>query len=337
MHLAMEKNKDLITFGLGINDPKRIFGTTKGLLERFGKERVFEVPTSENTMTGVQVGLALTGIPSVVTHQRLDFFLLAMDQLVNSAAKWNFMFGGKQSIPIVIRLIIGKGWGQGPTHSQALHAWFSHIPGLKVIAPSTPKDAKELLLASIEDPNPIIFIEHRWLHESIGEVPNGYLIGDIGKVNTVNEGDDVTVIGSSFLTAKLTNLMEHLKKSGIEGDLIDLRSYSPLDWDSIYKSVIKTGRLIVFDYGNSTGSIAGEIIARVAENCHHALKAPPVRFAVEDLPEGSSPAYTNGLYFKDQDMIDAIIRTSGKTSLEKIQIKTDLPHDVPGPEFKGPF
>ena len=169
LHLAMGKDNRLVAFGLGINDPKRIFGTTSGLVEKFGPDRVFDTPTSENTMTGVQVGLALAGIPSIVTHQRLDFFLLAMDQLVNSAAKWHFMFGSQQSVPITIRLIIGKGWGQGPTHSQALHAWFSHIPGLKVIAPSNPRDAKEMTLAAIEDPNPVLILEHRWLHNSLGE------------------------------------------------------------------------------------------------------------------------------------------------------------------------
>ena len=160
----MKKNKNLICFGLGVNDSLKFFGTTMGLEEKFGKERAFETPTSENAMTGIGIGMSLYKNPCVMMHQRLDFFLLAMDQLVNSAAKWRFMFGGQNSVPITIRLIVGKGWGQGPTHSQSLQSWFAHIPGLKVVMPALPSDAYNLLKASIRDPNPVIFIEHRWLH-----------------------------------------------------------------------------------------------------------------------------------------------------------------------------
>ena len=144
LHQAMEIDSSVICYGLGVTDPKAVFGTTQKLEERFGSERVFDMPTSENAMTGVAIGAALNGIKSVVTHQRVDFFLLAMDQIVNSAAKWHYMFGGQNTIPITIRLIIGRGWGQGPTHSQNLQAWFAHIPGLKVVMPTTPKDAKGL-------------------------------------------------------------------------------------------------------------------------------------------------------------------------------------------------
>ena len=160
----MNKNKNLVCFGLGINDSLNFFGTTKGLEEKFGSERVFETPTSENAMTGIGIGMSLNNNPCVMMHQRLDFFLLAMDQLVNSAAKWHFMFGGKKNVPITIRLVVGKGWGQGPTHSQSLQSWFAHIPGLKVVMPAFPQDAYNLLKKSIRDPNPVIFIEHRWLH-----------------------------------------------------------------------------------------------------------------------------------------------------------------------------
>lgn len=337
LHLAMEKDSNLVAFGLGINDPKRIFGTTTGLVEKFGFERVFDTPTSENTMTGVQVGLALAGIPSIVTHQRLDFFLLAMDQLVNSASKWHFMFGSQQSVPITIRLIIGKGWGQGPTHSQALHAWFSHIPGLKVIAPSNPRDAKELTLAAIEDPNPVVILEHRWLHNSLGEIDDSYSLGEIGKVQTLTKGNDVTVVGSSFLTAKLQGLNTLIKDSNLNIELLDLRSYSPIDWEGIFESVRRTGKLIVFDYGHTSGSIAGEIIAKVTENCFSALKEPPIRFAVKDIPEGTSFGYTKDLYFKDEDMINAIFKAAGITIRRKFELKSTTPHDVPSQDFSGPF
>jgi pyruvate dehydrogenase E1 component beta subunit len=337
LHLAMEKDSNLVAFGLGINDPKRIFGTTSGLVEKFGQDRVFDTPTSENTMTGVQVGLALAGIPSIVTHQRLDFFLLAMDQLVNSAAKWHFMFGSQQPVPITIRLIIGKGWGQGPTHSQALHAWFSHIPGLKVIAPSNPRDAKELTLAAIEDPNPVLILEHRWLHNSLGEFDDSYSLGEIGKVRSLTQGKDVTVVSSSFLTAKLLGLNALIKDLELDMELLDLRSYSPIDWEGIFESVRRTGSLIVFDYGHTSGSIAGEIIAKVTENCFSSLKEPPVRFAVKDLPEGTSFGYTRDQYFKDEDMICAIFKAAGKTLAREIELRSTTPHDVPSEDFKGPF
>ena len=171
LFIAMKKEKKVICFGLGIDDPKRIFGTTIGLKEKFGKNRVFDTPTSENALTGVAIGAGLVGYRSIMVHQRLDFFLLAMDQLVNGAAKWHFMFGGQNYVPLTIRLIIGRGWGQGPTHSQNLQAWFAHIPGLKVVMPATARDAKGLLLSSIFDNNPVVFLEHRWLHNLEGEVP----------------------------------------------------------------------------------------------------------------------------------------------------------------------
>jgi pyruvate/2-oxoglutarate/acetoin dehydrogenase E1 component len=337
LHLAMEQDNTLVAFGLGINDPKRIFGTTNGLVEKFGHDRVFDTPTSENTMTGVQVGLALAGIPSVVTHQRLDFFLLAMDQLVNSAAKWHFMFGSQQPVPITIRLIVGKGWGQGPTHSQALHAWFSHIPGLKVIAPSNPKDAKEMTLAAIADPNPVLILEHRWLHNSLGEFDDSYSPGEIGKAVLLSQGKDVTVIGSSFLTAKLLGLNSVIKDFGLEIDLIDLRSYSPIDWETIFASVRRTGRLVVFDYGHTTGSIAGEIIAKVTENCFSSLRDAPIRFAVNDLPEGTSFGYTRDLYFKDEEIVHVIFKAAGKILDRDFKLTNTTPHDVPSEDFKGPF
>ncbi len=336
---AMEHNPNVVTFGLGTNDPKRIFGTTKNLVEKFGPERVFDTPTSENTMTGVQVGLALAGIPSVVAHQRFDFFLLAMDQLVNSAAKWRFMFGGNQTIPITIRLIVGKGWGQGPTHSQSLHAWLSHIPGLKVVAPASPSDAKGLLIAAIEDPNPVVVIEHRWLHGSSGLVDNGYSLTPIGSAKVVTEGEDLTVVTSSYLTAKLLSMKPKLEKYGANFDLIDLRSYSPIDWKTIFSSIEKTGRLIVFDHGHTTGSIAGEIISKVCEERFVFLKNSPIRVAVPDIPEPTSFGLTKEYYVTDLNIAKNIFTAQNLDFPEELvgQLTSNEPHDVPSSDFKGPF
>ena len=179
--VAMELDPNVICYGLGVPDPKGVFGTTLGLQERFGAERVFDMPTSENAMTGIGIGAALYGLRPVINHQRLDFALLSMDQLVNNAAKWRFMFGGQRGIPLTVRMIMGRGWGQGPTHSANLQAWFAHVPGLKVLMPSTAEDAKGLLLSAIFDPDPVIFLEHRWLHNLLGEVPDGDSRIPIGK------------------------------------------------------------------------------------------------------------------------------------------------------------
>ena len=162
---CLSDDNSLICFGLGVTDPKGVFGTTKDLHIIHGNERVFDIPISENAMTGIGIGAAIMGTKVLMVHQRMDFFLLAMDQLVNAASKMHYMYGGEVCCPITIRLIVGRGWGQGPTHSQSLHAWFAHIPGLKVVMPTFPKDAYKLLKEAISDPNPVIFIEHRWLHD----------------------------------------------------------------------------------------------------------------------------------------------------------------------------
>ena len=243
----MELDPKVLCYGLGVDDPKHIFGTTYGLKERFGGDRVFDMPTSENAMTGVAIGAGLAGYRSIMVHQRLDFFLLAMDQLVNSAAKWHYMFGGQNSVPIVIRLIIGRGWGQGPTHSQSLQSWFAHIPGLKVVMPSSPRDAKGLLLSSIFDEDPVIFLEHRWLHnQEESEIPIGDFRVPLGKANVFQEGSDITVVGMSYMNTEALIASKYLTKQGISCELLDLRSINPIDWITIIESVKKTKRLMVY-------------------------------------------------------------------------------------------
>ncbi|HEY9765762.1 MAG TPA: alpha-ketoacid dehydrogenase subunit beta, partial [Chroococcales cyanobacterium] len=197
---ALERDPSVYLIGEGVPDPKGIFGTTLGLQEKFGSARVMDMPLSENGMTGVAVGSALMGLRPVMVHQRLDFALLALDQIVNHAAKWHYMFAGQQSVPLVIRLILGRGWGQGPQHSQSLHSWFAHIPGLKVVMPTTPHDAKGLLMKSIEDDNPVIFIEHRWLHDIKGEVPTEPYGVALGSCRVAREGKDLTIVSASYMT-----------------------------------------------------------------------------------------------------------------------------------------
>ena len=337
--LAMELDPSVICYGLGTTDPKAIFGTTAGLRERFGDARVFDMPTSENAMTGVATGAALGGLRPVMTHQRLDFFLLALDQLVNAAAKWHYMFGGQQSVPITIRLIVGRGWGQGPTHSQNLHAWFAHIPGLKVVMPATADDAKGLLLESIFDPNPVVFIEHRWLHNSVAAVPRGDYRVPIGRVRTMRKGKELSIVSMSYTTVEAMHAAEFLaQRFGISVEVLDLRTIRPLDWAGIFESVGRTGRLLALDTGFTTGSVAGEVVARVSMEMFSQLLAPPRRLAMPDMPEPTSPALTRGFYVRAGQIVNTVLGMLGRPMIDiEVELKEPIPHDVPGSWFKGPF
>ena len=338
LHQAMEIDSSVICYGLGVTDPKAVFGTTANLEKRFGSKRVFDMPTSENAMTGVAIGAALNGIKTVMTHQRIDFFLLAMDQLVNGAAKWHYMFGGQNSIPITIRLIIGRGWGQGPTHSQNLQAWFAHIPGLKVVMPTTPEDAKGLLLTSIFDSNPVIFLEHRWLHNAVGEVPTGDYRVPLGQARTARSGVDITIVAMSYMTVEALHAADYLARQGICCEVIDLRTIKPLDWQTVFDSVTKTGRLLALDSGFTSGSVAGEIVARVAMEKFGELKSSPARLAMPDVPEPTSHALTSGFYIRAADIVSKVMEMMGKSAgAVMADFATTIPHDVPGEWFRGPF
>ncbi len=335
---AMEQDPAVICFGLGIDDPKGVFGTTLGLQDRFGSARVFDMPTAENGMTGVAIGASLNGIRPVMCHQRLDFFLLALDQLVNNAAKWHYMFGGQDSVPITIRLIIGRGWGQGPTHSQNLQALFAHIPGLKVVMPTTAEDAKGLLLASIFDDNPVVFIEHRWLHNLEGHVPEEACRTPLGKAATVREGRDLTMVSFSYMTIEALHALDVLEKQGISCELIDLRSIKPLDWPTVFASVRKTGRLLALDTGPEFCSVAAEVVARVGMECFDALRQAPQRLALPDVPTPSSPSLKKVFYQRSEDIVQAVGGMLGRElSVAELEQQRTWPLDVPGEWFRGPF
>lgn len=338
LNLALKNDPDVICYGLGMTDPKGIFGTTLGLKEEFGGNRVFDMPTSENAMTGIGIGASIYGLKPVMTHQRLDFALLSMDQIVNNAAKWRFMFGGKRGIPFTIRMILGRGWGQGPTHSQNLQAWFAHIPGLKVVMPSNAYDAKGLLLSSIFDPDPVIFLEHRWLYNLSNEVPVKDYRVPIGKANINNKGKDVTIVSMSYMTIEAIHAVSHLKFQGVNCELIDLRSIRPIDYDTISESVKKTGKLLVLDTGNLIGSVSSEIVSTIASVCWKYLHLSPERMAMPDFPEASSPNLTENYHVRAED----IVKKVGKMLNKKIEYSSlknsrDFPHDVPGDWFTGPF
>jgi len=337
LFIAMELNPKVLCYGLGVDDPLHIFDTTIGLQEEFVKERVFDMPTSENAMTGVAIGASLVGYRPVMVHQRLDFFLLAMDQLVNAAAKWHYMFGGQSSAPIVIRLIIGRGWGQGPTHSQSLQSWFAHIPGLKVVMPSSPKEAKGLLLSSIFDENPVLFLEHRWLHNQEEDVPEGEFRIPLGTANLIRHGTDITIIGMSYMNTEALRCLEFLKLQGISCELIDLRSINPIDWKTIIKSVKKTKKLLVLDTGSETGSLAAEIIAKVSIELFSEMTIAPARICLPDSPVPASFSLTEDFYPTSYDIAKKVCSMLEVVFKEKDFKHSSFPHDVPGDWFKGPF
>lgn len=328
----------MIVYGLGVPDPKGVFGTTLNLHEEHGRRRVFDMPTSENAMTGIGIGAALGGMRPVLTHQRLDFALLSLDQIINNAAKWRFMFGGGRSVPITIRMILGRGWGQGPTHSQNLQALFAHIPGLCVVMPATPEDAKGLLLTSIFGEDPVIYLEHRWLHGVTGEVPEGDHRVPIGKARLMRSGADATVVSMSLMSLEAAHAVDHLAAQGVSCDLIDLRSVRPIDWPMIEASVRRTGRLLALDSGHESGGVAGEIVAHIATKCWGDLRSSPARLAMPDVPEATSPALTAGYHVRAEHIAEAVARLVGReVATASLAAAREHPHDVPGDWFKGPF
>lgn len=339
--MALDPN--VYVMGLGVPDPKGIFGTTSGLAEKYGVDRVMDMPTSENAMTGIAIGSSILGMRPIMTHQRVDFFLLALDQLINNGSKWHYMFGGQMTAPIVIRLIIGRGWGQGPQHSQSLHSIFAHIPGLKVVMPSNPYDAKGLLVSAIEDNNPVVYIEHRWLHGIFGEVPKEIYRVPIGKAKVMKEGKDITVVACSHMTLESFRAIKYIEEEGVSVELIDLRSVQPIDKETILNSVRKTGRLIVVDPDWKTVGFSAEILAIVAEEAFTFLKAPPVRIAYPDRICPTSWSLANHFYPTVKHIAAEILKMMNKTKKEQTllsEIKAQAalePLDVPDKQFTGPF
>lgn len=303
---AMESDGRVFVAGQGVDDPGAVFGTTKGLIERFGKERVFDTPIAENGITGIMMGAALAGMRPVMVHMRMDFLPMSMDQLVNHAAKWRYMFGGSIHVPLTIRCVVGRGWGAAAQHTQSLQALFVHVPGLKVVMPSTPYDAKGLLLASIADEDPVIFIEHRWLFDQVGHVPEEKYLVPIGKGIIRREGKDATVVGISHMVFEACKAAESLEKEGIDVEIIDPRSLSPLDEDLIFESVRKTGRLVIADTGWKNCGVGAEIAARVACGAFGYLKAPIRRIATADTPTPCSFELEKEFYPTSEDISSAV-------------------------------
>ncbi|MDD4910533.1 MAG: alpha-ketoacid dehydrogenase subunit beta [Candidatus Omnitrophica bacterium] len=302
LYLALKEDKRAFIFGEGVDDAGGVFGTTLDLHKEFGRERVFDTPLCENTLTGIAIGSSLGGLRPVLVHMRTDFMLLTMDQLINHAAKWKYMFGGKVSVPMVVRAIIGGGWGSAAQHSQPIQALFTHVPGLKVVMPSCAYDAKGLLLSSIAGDSPVIFIEHRWLYDHKEAVPKEAYFVPLGKAVLRREGRDLTVIADSFMVTLAQEAAMRLGKDGIDIEVLDLRTVRPLDHDLILASVKKTGRALVLDFGYKFGGISSEISSFLMESAFKYLKSPVRRLTLPDTPTPCSPALEKA-YYPDTDRV----------------------------------
>ena len=302
----MAGDESVFIIGQGVKSPWYVGQTATGLLKRFGSDRVIDTPVSENAMTGAAVGAALAGMRSVVVHPRMDFMFYAMDPIINEAANWYYMNGGKLPVPVVIWGIINRGGEQAAQHSQALHTLFSHIPGLKVVMPSTPYDAKGLMISSIKDDNPVIFIDDRWLHDIEDVVPEEIYEVPIGLGAVKREGKDVTLVAVSYMVRLAMEASEDLAKDGIDVEVLDLRSIKPLDKPLLLESVYKTGRLVVADVGWKTYGMAAEIASIVFEEAFDYIKSPAVRVALPDVPAPASCILEKAYYPTKRKIIDAV-------------------------------
>lgn len=327
---AMEKDPRVIVMGIGVDDHKAVFASTKGLVQRFGKERVFDTPISEAGMTGVAIGAALAGLRPIHIHIRADFLYLAMDQLFNVAAKWSSMFAGQMSVPLVIRTVIGRSWGQGAQHSQSLPSFFMHVPGIKVAMPTTPAEAQGFLLSAIADPNPVMLFEHRLLYDVSGEVPEPGEALPFGRTYVRRPGRDLTIVANSYMAVEALKAAEFLETHGIEAEIVDPVSLVPLDRETILNSVRKTRRLIVVDTSWVSCGVSSEIAAIAAEKAFDRLAAPVRRLGMQPVTCPVSKPLEQAFYPNAKTIATEAFAMMGRPVPD-----TQVP--VLTSSFKGPF
>ena len=328
---AMERDPSIFMTGIAVDYPSGIFGSTIEATKRFGPKRVFDAPAMENALTGIAVGAAAVGKRPIIVHPRNDFMFLAFDNLLNLATKWRYMYGGKNGIaPIVVRAVVGRGWGQGATHSQSTHAPLAHFPGLTVVMPAFPKDAKGLMMSALKHSGPVVVLEYRTLYDTVGEVPEEPYETPLGKAAVVREGRDVTVVATSFMSYEATHAAAELAKNDISAEVIDLRSIRPLDEETILKSVKKTGRLVVADTSWELCGISSEVAALVAEKGFDYLKAPVRRIALPDCPAPVSQPLEKAFYPTASTIAKAAMVMLGREH-------GSLGHLDRADTFKGPY
>jgi len=284
LDIAMARDPNVYMLGEDIGEMGGDFGVTRGLWAKYGDARVRDTPLSEAAIIGTSVGSAMLGMRPVAEIMFADFIGECYDQLVNNAAKMHYMFDGQFKAPIVVRTACGGGFGGGPHHSQSVEGWFLNVPGIVLVAPSTPADAKGLLLASIENDNPIIFLEHKALYRIKGDVPEGYYTTPLRKAAVARAGSDVTVVATMKMVHEALAAAAELEKEGVSVEVIDLRTIRPYDAETVLESVRKTGRAVVANEAPRIGGLAAELSATIGEECFHDLKAPVARVAGLDTP-----------------------------------------------------
>lgn len=329
----MARDPSVTVLGLGADDVKGLFGTTKDLHNEFGRARSFDTPLSEDAMTGAAIGMAMSGLRPIHIHQRMDFVLLCMNQLVNIAAKSSYVFAGQQSVPLVIRNVIGRSWGQGAQHSQSFHNYFMHVPGIKVFAPSTPYDVKGALITSIRDNNPVVFVEHRMLYSIQGHVPEEQYEVEFGKARILKAGSDVTIVAISHMTVEAVRAAKSLEEKGISAEVIDPVSLYPLDIDLISKSVAKTGRLIVVDCAWLNAGASAEIITQIIEAMDGQNSVQFARMGFAESPCPTAQCLENAFYPNSQKISKKVYHMiTGKEDWEPFLHEAE---EVKA--FRGPF
>lgn len=313
MSEEMRRDENVIFIGEDIGIYGGAFGVSVGMFEEFGPRRVKDTPISEAAIAGVAVGAAATGLRPIAELMFMDFVTLAMDQIVNQGAKMRYMFGGKAKVPMVVRFPAGSGTGAAAQHSQSLEAWLCHVPGLKVVAPSTPADAKGLLKAAIRDDNPVMFIEQKLLYRKKGPVPEGDYVMELGKADIKREGKDVTVVVYGRMLERVLNVADELAKEGIEIEVVDPMTLAPLDKETIIESVKKTGRAIVVHEACKTGGFGGEIASIIGESeAFDFLDAPILRVAGLDTPVPYNPELEKAIVPSENDIKAAVYKVMNR-------------------------
>ena len=330
---CMEEDSSVFIYGIGVPDHKKIFGSTNGLVEKFGKGRCFDTPLSEDSMLGIGLGAAMNGLRPINVHIRVDFLLLAMNQLVNMVSNIRYSSGEQVEVPLVIRAVIGRGWGQGSQHSKILQSIFAHIPGLKVVMPTTPYDAKGLLISAIHDNGPVIILEHRWLYWQHGDVPKEMYEIPIGKGNIIKTGTDLTIIATSWMCVEAFHAAKILKNYNINVEIVDPRSICPLDIDLIIQSVSKTKKCIIIDNDWVYCGFSSEVSSQIYEKCFNSLDCPIVKIGFIHTPCPTSRHLENKFYPNASNIIRAVEKIFNLSSID-LSKEDFYAHEN---KFMGPF
>lgn len=331
---AMDDNSGVFIMGCGVDDDSGIFGTTVSAFKKFGKSRVMDVPLAENAIAGIGVGAAIMGKRPVIVHARNDFLLLAMDQIINHSGKWNLMSGGRLDSPLLIRAIVGRGWGQAAQHSQSFQAFFSHVPGLKVMLPSSAYDIKGMLLSALEDRHTVLSIEHRLLYDTEEEVPEARYLVPLGKGDIKRPGRDCTIVAFSYMVKEALKAADILQKEGIDVEVVDPRCSSPLDMPLILASAEKTKRVLVADTGWMSFGISAEVSARLHEELFNVLAEPVRRIALPDKDTPCSSNLEKEFYPGVEDIAREVRSLVGSHKTEETPSAS---HSAEHSTFKGPF